>query len=573
MSTPKIFFRRQARFIVRLLILFGLLSACHSQPAPQLTASPLPSASASPFEETQTPTVTSTSTQPPSPIPSPMPAVHVWIAPFLPEAFRSELQLPEAWQTTDQSEQAEIQVTVGDQNPISRWIYALVAPFPTIPDGVSSQELQDSWNGIQSGSFGGLPILMDQDTLQVLTAWWGPPAQGAAQVEPAEQLLDQAWQQRPSWAIIPFERLEPRWKVLAVDGLSPILKSFEPEGYPLAISFSAIGAEGQGNEISLAGLKTTASNRDPNRLTTVVLTGVTAMVRGTAVTMESRGALYPGEDIAPWLKEADITHISNEIAFTPDCPPPRIDMPELIFCSDPRYIDLLKSLGTDVVELTGDHLGDYQSSALFYTLQMYKDLGWKYYGGGANAEEARQPALFEHNGNRIAFIGCNGKRPVDVSFIEIATDTQPGAARCDYDYLKTEIAQLTAQGYLVIATFQHTEYYTYRPEPDLVKDFRAVAEDGAVIVSGSQAHQPHGMEFYQNAFIHYGLGNLFFDQFNYFPEPKTNRAFIDRYVIYDGRYIATELLTIEFIDLARSRPTTPAERADFLQLIFSASGW
>ncbi len=39
--------------------------------------------------------------------------------------------------------------------------------------------------------------------------------------------------------------------------------------------------------------------------------------------------------------------------------------------------------------------------------------------------------------------------------------------------------------------------------------FEQVADDGAVIVSGSQAHAPLEMEFYKGTFIHYGLGNLF----------------------------------------------------------------
>ena len=38
------------------------------------------------------------------------------------------------------------------------------------------------------------------------------------------------------------------------------------------------------------------------------------------------------------------------------------------------------------------------------------------------------------------------------------------------------------------------------------------ADAGAVIVSGSQSHVPLQMEFYKGAFIHYGLGNLFFGQ-------------------------------------------------------------
>jgi poly-gamma-glutamate synthesis protein (capsule biosynthesis protein) len=52
-----------------------------------------------------------------------------------------------------------------------------------------------------------------------------------------------------------------------------------------------------------------------------------------------------------------------------------------------------------------------------------------------------------------------------------------------------------------------------------------------------------------------------------------DRAFIDRHVFYDGRYIGTELLSIRFVDLARSRPMTPAEQAAFLKTIFTASGW
>jgi poly-gamma-glutamate synthesis protein (capsule biosynthesis protein) len=120
---------------------------------------------------------------------------------------------------------------------------------------------------------------------------------------------------------------------------------------------------------------------------------------------------------------------------------------------------------------------------------------------------------------------------------------------------------------------QHKEYYTYVAESDLLHDFNDMAKAGAVIVSGSQAHQPHGMAFDNGAFIHYGLGNLFFDQYNYCPGYACNYAFIDRHVFYDGRYINTELLTTKFTDLAHSRPMTPEERANFLQLIFEASEW
>jgi poly-gamma-glutamate synthesis protein (capsule biosynthesis protein) len=83
------------------------------------------------------------------------------------------------------------------------------------------------------------------------------------------------------------------------------------------------------------------------------------------------------------------------------------------------------------------------------------------------------------------------------------------------------------------------------------------------------------MEFYDEAFIHYGLGNLFFDQMgdrDWMP-PGIRREFLDRYVIYDGKLISVELITAMLEDYSRPRPMTEQERAGFLQEYFAYSGW
>ena len=84
---------------------------------------------------------------------------------------------------------------------------------------------------------------------------------------------------------------------------------------------------------------------------------------------------------------------------------------------------------------------------------------------------------------------------------------------------------------------------------------------------------PHIMEFHDDSFIHYGLGNLFFDQMTYIlPNgeviDETRREFYDRHVFYDGRYLGTELLTGMLEDYSRPRPMTEAERATFLSDYF-----
>ena len=76
--------------------------------------------------------------------------------------------------------------------------------------------------------FNGAPLLMDESTLGVLTTFWGTPGSQAVHIVLANELLDYAWSNRPSWAIVPFDELDPRWKVLTIDDQSPIRKDFDP---------------------------------------------------------------------------------------------------------------------------------------------------------------------------------------------------------------------------------------------------------------------------------------------------------------------------------------------------------
>ena len=503
-----------------------------------------------------------------------VPEQPVYLPDYLPKGLSEAFRLPPGYYATAEAANAAFSLKLwspglGSTQSITWWTYALVAPFPTIPGEVSAEELRGAWAGESSGPFAGLPLLVDEETRKVFSTRWGEPADGAVQVLPAESLVEAAWTQRPSWAIVPFEALEPRWKVLSVDGVSPLSIDFDPTGYALSVPFALVTPPG------LYDWSLPIGNRDPNRLTVVNMTGVTALVRGTALMMERYGIPYPARDIGSLLASADITHINNEVPFYAECPEPALDWPWLISCSPPDYIELLNLVGADVIELTGDHFGDWPPESMDLTLSLDEAHGMATFGGGLNAETARQPALFEHNGNRLAFIGCHigGEVKTETPEHALATDELPGAALCDFEWLAEEIPSLISQGYQVIFTFQHQEIYSYTASERLVADFSLPVQMGASIVSGSQAHQPHGFAFDSGAFIHYGLGNLFFDQYHYCTDYACDRAFIDRHVFYAGRHISTELIPIRFMDMARPRLMIPDEAARFLEIIFTASGW
>ena len=204
--------------------------------------------------------------------------------------------------------------------------------------------------------------------------------------------------------------------------------------------------------------------------------------------MEQNGILWPGEEVREVLRSADIAHISNEVSFVDGCPYPN-PIGGTSFCSDPRYFELLQDLGTDVMELTGNHVNDYGTEHLVASINRYQEAGMKYFGGGLDATDAQTPAVFEHNGNRIVFLGCNSFGPYGAW----AGDNYAGSRRCD-GTLEAQIGEFSAEGAIVITTLQYTEFYEYGVPYQQQLDFRHYVDAGADIVSGSQGHHLQAFE-------------------------------------------------------------------------------
>ena len=272
--------------------------------APQPTPSTIPSAPSS----TST-SIPASTLVPPSTLPSfysvPTPApVSIWLPAHLPDKLISGLQLPADWVIQTDIGQAVLAFSAAPDLPLSSWIFALAAPFPTLTDEMGGKDLQDLWRSGRKVPGGPASLLVDQSTLEVMTLAWGTPSR-QVQVIPSTRLLDEAWQSTAAWAILPFEDLEPRWKVITLDGQNPLEKAFDPQAYPLRISFGLSGDANLLAQVSAqhgpqsAAPLLPATNRRPDHLTTVMLTGVTALVRGTAAYMEQFRHGLPGQRYWP----------------------------------------------------------------------------------------------------------------------------------------------------------------------------------------------------------------------------------------------------------------------------------
>ncbi len=578
--------------IVRVLFLFSIFAGCFLMAAcsssPVSTAVPLPTqplvetfepplASAPPADPPSLPTETSVPASSPSGIfiDSSVPE-GLWRSDLFPTLLHASLESADFWLGPAESAPA------GECLVTFTWVYALAAPFPTLIDEVTQETFAAFWQGMPQGGMQDVSVVYVPTSLEMhFSALWGAPDLSHVVFYETRPTADTLWEAETAWLILPFDQLEPRLKVIRVAGQSPLLADFDPKGDLLSVRYALVALAGRVGDVDpaltlLEGLPTT--NRDPDKMTSLVMTGVTALVRATAYRMETNGLLYPAEDIVDWLASADLTHISNEVSFYEDCPFPDPNSGRLFFCSNPAYIALFEYVGADIIELTGNHNNDswfvYGVDVVPFSLDLYRQRDMVYYGGGENLADAMSPALVSHHGNQLAFIGCNASGP-DYAW---ATPARGGSAPCDdYAWLAAEVSRLKAEGYLPIVTFQYYENYSNIPSEIQIRDFGKMAEAGAVIVNGSQAHRPKGMAFEAGAFIDYGLGNLFFDQMGVTIDgnliEQTRWEIIQRHTFYDGRYLSTELLTAMLEDYARPRPMTEAERLQFLTEIFGASGW
>ena len=444
--------------------------------------------------------------------------------------------------------------------------YAPVVAFATVADDIALDELAARWQGDGDG-----PLVVNREYAAELTAILGAPMDESVIITGTNGILPLVEANANAVGIVPFDRLHPRFKVLSVDGISVLDNHLNPTAYGLAAAVAVAGPHAAELAEVLSGHVTNASNRDPEHLTALVMTGVTAMTRVTAAKMERNGYDYPARIISSTLSAADITHISNEVPFIEGCVV-NASQDNLTMCSDTTYWAALEALGTDIVGLSGNHVNDFGRDGARESIGWYRENDIPIYGSGLNVEEACAPLFWEHNGNRFAFIAALAFGP---SFAW-ATDELPGA--CYYydhkELIFETIEKLRSEVDVIAVELQYLETYNPYPTGKQVIEFRELREKGVDIVTGVQSHVPQAFETYspngsqRPGTIVYGLGNLFFDQMWSW---QTRTELIARHTIYRGRVISTEILTAVLEDYAQPRWTTEAERAGLLRSIFQAA--
>ena len=307
--------------------------------------------------------------------------VHIHFSPGVPEEWVTLAEGINGVTLTDDATNADISIA---QQAIangftsvftSEVVFAAAVPFFTVRDEVDLVLISNLWAG-KARQDEYTCLLVSPRTEGILSETWGQPGPTTL-VLPGDEIVATLEADPACMAIVPFEDITPRMKILKLDGQSPLEKPLDRTRYPLIVHFAMALRDGATGGIRATAIelvqKLPATNRDEYRMTVIVMSGTTALVRATAAKIRDKGQEYPIDLVREWFLKADLRHVSNEVSFMEGCPDPDPYSTSLQFCSDPANIGVLEKLGVNVVELTGNHVNDYGPKNLAATIRMYKE--------------------------------------------------------------------------------------------------------------------------------------------------------------------------------------------------------
>ncbi|HSM26284.1 MAG TPA: hypothetical protein VK856_15575, partial [Anaerolineaceae bacterium] len=201
---------------------------------------------------------------------------------------------------TRQNELAVCKVIPGKkENIIGNLTFVIVKPFNSTLDNLTSVEVNRLLFENLNNSMVKEEIFVNLTTYDVLLANFENLSDRFRILSSAE-LIRSVYETDSAYGIVGFEELTPEWKVAKIEGISPLDYEFDENSYHLNITYYVECENNKGLEERIKNEFDYFSNRDSQKITSILLTGTTALTRATAHKMEQKGVIYPGENVKKW---------------------------------------------------------------------------------------------------------------------------------------------------------------------------------------------------------------------------------------------------------------------------------
>ncbi len=198
---------------------------------------------------------------------------------------------------------------------------------------------------------------------------------------------------------------------------------------------------------------------------------------------------------------------------------------------DPHMLSVFTDCGFDVVSLAANHALDVGPEAMVNTMENVRRLGIQTAGAGRNLEEARQPAIIERKGVRVAFLAyCSilkegyaaGPKRAGIAPLHTYTyyqplDDQPGIParpitiphEGDLQAMVEDIAKAKKCAQAVVVSMHWGVHFI----PKIIADYQTTVAKvafaaGADLILGHHAHLPKAIGVHSGKVCFYSLSNF-----------------------------------------------------------------
>ncbi|HEX9745992.1 MAG TPA: CapA family protein [bacterium] len=257
-------------------------------------------------------------------------------------------------------------------------------------------------------------------------------------------------------------------------------------------------------------IDTHAEQSPPDITIRLAFVGDILLARGCGQKIQRYGIEYPFAEVKSILSSADIAFGNLEGTLTGT----RVtgSRTDWTFRSPPEFGQSLVDGGFDIVTLANNHINDAGVSGITDTVQALQNLGIRYVGAGENISEARSLRIIDFNGLKIGFLAYTDIANIGLNFAS-ATETRPGVASAQTDFIFEEIATAERKVDLLVVSYHWgNEYQTSPSERQQFLAYNSI-DSGADIVIGHHPHVLQRVEEYNGKTIAFSLGNFVFDSY------------------------------------------------------------